>query len=393
MSTYIGIGYSKKPDWQEAAFEAALMVRKQLGSTKADLLIVLATADYCRAEILPAIKSVIDSPLLIGSSSLALILPDQILNKGLGLLAIKSETTTFTANSYTINATTPLRNAGFELTRGLIGHQHSQRQGCLFFADGIFRNSKDFLHGVGEVMGFSAAVIGALSSRAAEYKHNYQFFNDKLLESHAVAAMIHGSNRFFTESRHSFKILGRPRLTTKSSDFVLRTIEDKPAINLYEEFFKEKADKIRNDPFRLYQQYPLGFYDEKTQRYTLRSPIDILTDGSIVFHGEVPESTEVHLMISNKESCLNSSFDAANALKEAVGDRTIEVLFVIESGVRARILGRDALKSINTIRETLSLTIPVFGMYSFGEIAPWKMGSTNRQLNFNNGGIVLGALT
>ncbi len=49
--------------------------------------------------------------------------------------------------------------------------------------------------------------------------------------------------------------------------------------------------------------YPLGLYLEESRQYLLRNIIDILEDGSIVCHEGIPQGAEVHLMISNKESC------------------------------------------------------------------------------------------
>ena len=43
---------------------------------------------------------------------------------------------------------------------------------------------------------------------------------------------------------------------------------------------------------------------EEANQYLLRNIIDILEDGSIVCQEGVPEGAEVHLMISNKDSCI-----------------------------------------------------------------------------------------
>ena len=86
--------------------------------------------------------------------------------------------------------------------------------------------------------------------------------------------------------------------------------------------------------------YPLGIYLEESRQYLLRNIIDILEDGSIVCHEGIPQGAEVHLMISNKDSCRNSAIEAAELVKASLGDRQAKLVLVFESLARHKILGR-----------------------------------------------------
>ncbi len=392
MATYIGIGYSQQSDWQEAAFEASVMVRKQLSSSAVNFILLLATSHYCHKEILPAIRSVLNPTLLIGTSVAAIILPDQIMTKGLAILALNSDSLSFHSDLIAINNNTNIRSAGFDLARNLTSHPGQHRQGSFLLGDGFYRNSTEFFNGTGEVLGFSSPMIAATSSHDHDIRRSVVFFNDRMLESHVIGTLLSGTNRLTIESAHAYKPLGKPRIATKTTEHVVRTIDDKPAISIYEEFLREKADDIRTDVLKPQQLYPLGFYNEVSGRYLLRNPVDILADGSIVFHGDVPMGAEVHLMITNKDACLQSAQQIAQTIKDKIGEDVPELLLIIESASRLRTLGRLAHQEIINLRETLGFTMPLFGFYSFGEVAPWNTTSGGKHIDLNNGGIILTAI-
>lgn len=73
-------------------------------------------------------------------------------------------------------------------------------------------------------------------------------------------------------------------------------------------------------------------------------------------------------MIGNKESCLQAAELAAQDVKTQMHGRTPKLIFIFESLSRYRILGRSANAEIQKIREILGVNIPVFGMYTFGEV-------------------------
>lgn len=394
MATFTGIGYSQHPDCQQAAFDAGLMVRKQLGETAADFILLFATSDYCKPQTLSALKSVITTKQLIGSSTTGIIVPNQIITRGVGVLAIKSDDVQFTTCALGVNPTSNMKTLGFDLTQHLTKFlpPSLHKQGCLIFGDGFYRHHQEFLKGISEVFGTSFPVIAGINSTDAFNKKNYQFYNDQILESALVSVLIAGTSKFCVEARHGYKLLGRPRIATKTYEHIVHTINDKPAIQLYEEFFNKTADDIRQDPLKPHQVYPLAFLDENTNQYLVRNPVDILADGSIVFYGDIPPNAHVHLLISNKEASLQSALNAAQALKNRIDPKIAEIILIIESHHRHKLLGHHAQQEIMNIRETIGFVTPAFGMYSNGEIASWPVRDGQHITSLNNGGLVLAAL-
>jgi hypothetical protein len=139
--------------------------------------------------------------------------------------------------------------------------------------------------------------------------------------------------------------------------------------------------------------YPLGFYLEGSRQYLLRNIIDILEDGSIVCHGGIPQGAEVHLMISNKESCRNSAIEAAESVKASLADRPAKLVLVFESLARHKILGSSAFSEIQAIKNVLGPTAPIVGMCSYGEIGPFDTLNNIKNIYLHNESILIVAVS
>jgi hypothetical protein len=139
--------------------------------------------------------------------------------------------------------------------------------------------------------------------------------------------------------------------------------------------------------------YPLGFYLEGPKQYLLRNIIDILDDGSIVCHEGIPLGAEVHLMISNKESCRNSAIEAAGMVKASLGDKQAKLIIIFESLARHKILGRSAFNEVQDIKNILGNTTPIIGMCSYGEIGPFGTLNNIKNIYLHNESILIIAIS
>ena len=193
--------------------------------------------------------------------------------------------------------------------------------------------------------------------------------------------------------KHGFKPLGKPRFITKIDGPIIHTIDNKPAIEIYQHFLGEDAQGLKNAALNSYAtMYPLGIYMEEDREYLLRNVIDILQDGSIVCHGGIPEGAEVHLMISNKDSCQNSAMEAAEIVKASLGDKQARLVLIFESLARHKILGNFAFSEIQAIKNVLGYTTPLVGMCSYGEVGPFGNLNNIKNIHLHNENILIVAI-
>lgn len=390
MSTQIAISFSQANDIQEATYQTAVAIKNQLNSVQTDLVMVFATPRYATAEMLNVLHSVLKPKRLVGSCTTALILSEGVFPQGIAALGINSDEMLFGTMGGRPSGD-DLRTAGFDWGRKLhADFKSTAHQACLLFLDPILQNNFQFIRGVQDVLGFP--ILGAISSDDLQVNKPPQFFQDQILTQSAVGLLL-GGIQTAIGNKHGFKPLGKPRTITKTENNILVAIDDQPAMRLYEEFLGPEASALKKGLLSQHALlYPLGIYLEDQRQYLLKNAIDILSDGSIVCQGDVPQGAEVHLMIGNRESCKNSAIDAANQIKDVLGGRQARLIIIIESVGRYKILRNQAFIEVQVIKDILGYTTPIIGMYASGEVVPSSVTQANSALHLQNESILIMAV-
>jgi len=220
-------------------------------------------------------------------------------------------------------------------------------------------------------LGLLSPILGAGSSDNFQSKKTYQYFENEVLTDSAIAVIMGGQIATGFSSQHGWKPLGKPRIITKAKKNIIKEINNKKAISLYEEFFADQAVSLFSSRLnRMRDFYPLGMLIEGEKKYLLQQVVSVTDTGELVCQGEIPEGTEVHIMIGNKDSCRHSALNAACEVKESLFGRTPDLVLVFESASRQKLLGRNIFQEIQIIKEVLGESVPIFGMYCYGEFAP-----------------------
>ncbi len=405
MSTGISIGFSQHPDPQNAVLQACVQVKNQLNRADTDLIIVFASPQYIVPETQSAITRSLKPKHLIGSSAGGIILSNGVANRGIAIVGINSDEMHFGISAIRDPGSQDMHQTGFDLARQAAQDLNSShREVFITFSQGIEENCSPFIRGIREILGGVFPVIGAISGDDLKYKKPSQLFQDQILHHSAVGLLLGGAFHLGLSCKHSFKPLGRPRTVTKVDGHILRTIDNAPAIEIYKHFLGDvgagskpahmNGQGSTNAAFIAYGAcYPLGFYLEESRQYLLRNMIDILQDGSIVCHGGIPQGAEVHLMISNKESCHSSAIQAAESIKASLADRPAKLVLIFESLARHKILGEGAFSEIQAVRDVLGATTPIAGMYSYGEIGPFGTLNNIKNIYLHNESILMLAVS
>ncbi len=396
MPTNISIGFSQHADPSKAILQACVQVKNQLNTAETDLVIIFASPEYVVPEIQTTIMRSLKPKQLVGSSAGGLLFPNGLAHHGIVLAGINSDDMSFGVSAISDIDNQDMHYIGFDLARkaaqGLRTSHH--REVFLSFSEGIEKNNSQFIRGVKESLGGGFPVLGAISSDDFKYKELSQFFQDQILHHSAVGLLLGGVFHLSLGCKHGFKPLGKPRTITKLDGHIIRTIDNKPAIEIYKHFMGAEAEGIKNTALNSYTTlYPLGFYLKERRQYLLRNLIDILEDGSIVCHEGIPPGAEVHLMISNSESCLSSAIEAAKLAKASLAERQPKLVIVFESLFRHKILGRTASSEIQAIKNVLGQATPIIGMCSYGEIGPFGTLNDIKNVYLHNGSILIVAIS
>jgi len=391
VTTQIGIGFSQDPNIEKAAKEAALEAKVTSKTEKIDFALILSTIHYDPNRTLPVISKILNPQKMIGSSTAGIILSHSIETRGISILTLNSSDIKIGAGSVANIHPDNMHQSGVVLAKNSIADfgKHG-RHVFVFFTDGLLPNNSALLKGIQEILGNVFPIVGAGSCDDFNFRETFQIFQNRALKNSASGFILGGHMSVGISGRHGWRPLGKPRLITKVNNNIIVTIDGKRASSLYEEYFAEETQNLYSAQLtQMAILYPLGIYIEESNEYLLRNAIDILPDGSIVCQGEVPEGAKVHIMIGNKDSCKEAAREAALEARKNLFGKKAQLVFIIESMARLKLLGRSAFDEIKKIKEVFEPNVPMIGMYSYGEICPFQSIEPIKKPHLQNESIVI----
>lgn len=391
MDIETAIGTSSKKDPHEAANEAVAACRKKFPELEADLAIVFSTANLANAVLLKSIQKLIKpSTPLIGCSAAALIAPSGILKEGVLLLLLSCPKAKISCYSVESIRTKGHFAAGVELAASILqAVKGMRREMCMVFSDGLLEDTSDFLKGMQNTLGTSFPIIGGNSADNLNFNQTYQFYNDKVFSGGAVAALFSQKLNFGFGIRHGWKPLGKIHTVTASYANIIQEIDGKKAAALYEDYFAKTLAQLQKDTLLINTLYPIGIYLDKENEYLLRNVMLFNNNGLIVTHDTMAPGSKIRLMIGTKDSCIESAKQASLQVKSDMLNKKIELLLVINSASRLRLLGRDAVKEISALKEILGQDTPCVGFYGYGQQAPLRSLKYFGQSYYHNQAIAI----
>lgn len=355
---------------------------------------LLSTGHYDPHQSVPVVCEVLRNPRMIGCSTAGIILSNSIETRGVAVLAIASDEIEFGGGCVEhIDTMTP-QDTGMELAqrcRDDLG-EHG-RQIFVFFVDSRLKNVSPLLKSIQGALGNIFPVIGAGSCTNPQFNDTFQIYRNRVLTNAVSGVIMGGHMSVGVGSQHGWRPLGKPRTISGAAGNVIQSIDGKPAYNIYEEYFAEEAGQLRaQHSGQMAILYPLGIFIEESRNYLLRNAVDILSDGSIVCQGDIPQGARIHIMIGNKDSCKEAARMAAEEARQNLLGKDPKLIIVLESMSRLKLLGRMAFQEIVKIKEAFGSRVPIIGMYANGEVSPLQSTERFKRPHLQNGSITVLAI-
>jgi len=370
MPFRVGIGFSNSGNAVTAAHQAAQAAKIKLQQDRIDVAVILHTSHYDPQEFLPLLYQELNQTRLIGCLTPGIILSSQIESAGIAVLLFYSETTKFeTGHISHLSLQDPFAAGKTFIADCISGFGQSHRKAALFFLNGLWPLTEEFVLGAQSDLGTAIPIVGAGSGEVYNFQKSYTYYQDQTLSSGACGMLLGETVKGALTCQHGWKPLGKPRSITAAEGNIIKTIDGEPAVNLYRKFFDDPLvlfNRHRLDRTNL--RYPLGIRANNQSQYILRNIISMLDDGSIVCQDKVTIGSKVHIMIGNQHSCQLSAEQAAYQVREQLAGLPPKLIIIIESVMRKTLLGRLAAQEVQTIKNILGASVPVFGMYSLKEI-------------------------
>jgi len=389
----IGLGFSTAKNSVLAAQEATRLAKMNM-KEEIDLAVAFSSTDISSTNLLNTIATSLGTEVpLIGLSGLAIISNQGISTHGLVLLLLKFPEGVHFNTAYTKDVNERSTLAGEEMGEKLLyGFQDIPRALAMIFSDGLIEAGSNFIYGLQERLGRSFPVTGA-SAPDSVFLKSHLYFNREVSTNGCAGILWGGKLNFSLGIKHGWKPLGKPHIVTKSNDNVVDEIDYKPAVKFYQEYFNCDFAKLRKDLNQISIFYPIGVYLEGEEEYLLRNILSIESNGTMRFQGNVPQGSQIRLMIGTKETCLAAAKQAAEEAKrnlfsnprmEIKKEGLKKFALVFSSISRFMLLRRDANRESEIIQEVLGPDTSVIGLYTRGELAPLRAVSYRGEVYLHN---------
>lgn len=374
MPIEVSIGFSAQRDIALAAKECVLKAKSTFLKSKIDLVLVFTTSEYASEALLRYVSKYLGLAPILGSTTTAIITNKGILKHGLAIMLLglpeNSRLTSSIVNN--INELNAIA-CGNELGENLLaGFKNARRDLSIIFSDGLMPYICDIVTGLQQRLGASFPLIGSSASDDLSFKKTLVFFNQTAASNSSCGILLGGKLSFGCGTKHGWRPLGKPRIVTKSKGNTVIEIDNEPAAKIYESYFNKNSSELQNELKYISVLYPIGINIPGEQEYLLRNITSIEKDGSIICQGNIPEQSKIRLMIGTKETCLEATREAAKEAKKGLFGKPPKFALVFNSVSRYILLGRQAAKELEIIKEELGEATPLIGIYTYGEQAPLR---------------------
>ncbi len=380
MSIYAGTGRSLTKESFQAGKEAcehALAFLQERTGNPPDLALVFASSSYNQEELLAGVRDVV-SCKLIGSSTAGEITNDGVAMHSVGVMLLSgNDVDFFTGRGGAIKT-----HGAFEAGKIFADNitQQAREQGkelssVMMLPDVLVGNGADIVRGALDTLGSHFPLVGGASGDNQKFKKTFQYFNDEVLSGSLVGLGLSGDISFGIGVRHGWVPIGLPMKVTKSTGSKVEHIDGKPALAVYEDYFGEEHSRVLKNSEHVSSTqsvltYPFGISQPGHEEILIRFATNIESDGSITCAAEIPEGSDIRLMIGSKERAVEAARIAAQQAVDDLDGKEPKAAIIFNCIARHNLFGQEAKEEIQAIQEVIGEKLPLLGFYTYGEQAP-----------------------
>lgn len=372
MAIQAGVGLSTLRDAYRAGHEACDLAIQRMGGGKADFLFVFSSVAFDQQEVIRAVREASNGTPLIGCTDAGEITAEGPNQKSVAVMAIQSDHITFT-NGIGGDIKQDARLAGQVVAKDITGRSGNPLRTLIMLPDVLTGNGADIVRGAIDVLGAHFPLVGGAAGDDFLFEKTYQYCNDQVVTGTVAGVGLSGSFTLGIGVRHGWLPIGIPMKVTKSHGAVVEELDNRPAISIYQDYFGEKAEDLKKEPLaRMAITYPLGIKAPELDEYLIRDPITVDEKGAITCAAEIPEGSEIRLMIGSKEHAIEAAQEAARKLmKEFEADGTTpKFVLMFNCIAREKLFAQKAKEEIESVMDIVGRDVPLLGFYTYGEVAP-----------------------
>jgi hypothetical protein len=248
---------------------------------------------------------------------------------------------------------------------------------CVVLTEGLARDPQLILEGMAKALPPHVVVVGGASAQrnfAPDSPAAYQFRGTELVQHGIAILLFSGPIAFSTSVGTGWRTIGAVGTVTRSQAGSVQEIDGKPALEFLARYLDATGPAAFGNPLAVTEAGASDFYLRAIQGS------DPAT-GSVLLTGEVPVGATVQLTTADTEEILAGTKGAlAEAAAAFPAGATPEAALVFSCAIRQFLLGTRTRAEADMARSQFGVSIPIAGLYCYGEIGPIAGATTSRFL-------------
>ena len=360
----VGSSTAENPD---GALEEAL-TQLQLEHTP-KLLIVLAAPRYDLAPLAATLQERLPGCELIGCSTSGEIAPDGALTQALVLWALGG-TGVRVSTGFGESKDHGLRQAASKAAACIETLERRSNTVMVLLSDGLGGDQMEVVRGAYDAANIDVPLVGGCAGDYLAMRKTRQLHGQRVMSGAVVAAAISSDRPLGVGVSHGWTPVSEPMLVTDSRETLLRSLDDRPALEVYLDFF-QPPQEVRDNPQAFADfaaTHPIGI--RRRDRIEMRhiTGFDAAT-GSLVMVAEVPQGGLAFLTEGDFDSVLGAAAQSTEAAMAALENTPPVGLLLFDCVSRRSVFGEARVQEETDLIARCSGGIPMAGFYTYGEIA------------------------
>jgi len=381
----VGVGMVKDlRNPKSTAFQAATEAVEDLSGNKPDIFFVFSSVAYNQKAVLEGVNQVADGTMVVGCSAAGEISPQASDHESVVVMAMSAPKMNFSVGKSN-GVSKDSFKAGADAAKATLKAAGKKKFDLfIMIADGMTGNGADIVKGVQSVLGENFPIIGGSAGDDYRFEKTYEYFGDKVLTDSVIGIGLSGDFKFGFGIRHGWEPVGLPMTVTEAEGTVIKKIDGKPALKVYEDYFQREASELIEQPLaRMAYTYPLGVAVEGSDELLIRDPVVANKKGEITMASETPKGSIVRLMIGDQDNAKNAADWAANRAKEQLGKATPKCAIMFNCMARKKLFGMKCHEENALVSSIIGKDVPIIGFYTYGEKGP-LLGKIGTPAYFHN---------
>lgn len=368
--SWVRVGSSTATDTTTALKEA----QAQLNLPEAPkLLVVMAAPRYDLQEIAAGLQPNLADCPRIGCSSSGEIGPSGALTRALVLWTLGGPGIRVSTGWGETDDSMGLRLAASRAAQCLQRLERRAHTVLMLLSDGLRGDQMEVVRGAYDVAHVDVPLVGGCAGDYLAMRRTRQLHGSRVMSGAVVAAAISSDRPLGVGVSHGWTPMSEPMLVTGSKATRLSSLDDRPALDVYLDFF-QPPPPVRTD-LQAFADFaathPIGI--RRRDKIEMRHVTGFDAErGELITVAEVPQGALAFLTEGNLDSVLEAASHSCRSAIEALGGAPAAGLLLFDCVARRSLLEAGRMQEEAELVRRCSGGAPMGGFYTYGEIGRTK---------------------